>query len=743
MIKTIIKRNGKEEPFSAEKVNGWGEWASKALKNSVDWGEVVLHAVSTLPEKCTSERLQQSLIDFCLNKQTWEYNLMAGRLYYGLLVRTLYGKKVPTVRDLHQKMISHGILKDMGYTDHEYAEIEKIINHKLDLKNTHFEIHQIRHKYALRDKVNNVEFETPQFVYMRMAMGLSQFEENRIEEVRKFYEHLSHKRINAPTPYYTNLGTHLDGYASCCVYTTEDTAASLASGDHIAYMMTVMSAGIGSHIKTRSLGDSIRNGLIVHQGKIPYYRALVGAVGANLQNGRGGAATVYYTAFDPEVEVIAKLKNPMTPTVKQVRGCDYSFGSNKFFAKMAALDKEVALFSYSDAPELYEAQYGPTDVFEKKYNEFLDSDKPRTMISARKVLTAVLNEAYETGRHYLHFYDEMNHHTPFKETIYSSNLCAEIALPTKGFKSVSELYNSYQEGDGEIGLCNIGGVVVSNIDSDEQYGEVAYYALKMVDFGIHHSSYVFKNLEDTAKARLSAGIGVLGLAHLMARKNKKYSTQEGKNFIHEVFETHAWHLYNASLRLGKERGNAPWMHKTKWPEGWLPLDTYNKKVDELVTVGNKRDWESLRKAIIENGGIRNSVCIAVMPGESSSIASGTTNGPYPIRDYDLTKTNETMVINYVAPDSTMLRDRYELAWDVPSEDLVDCYAIMQKWTDQAISADLYRKVQGDEKVGTSEMIQLYLRMAKYGVKTRYYMNSKTAKGIDLNAAETECTSCAL
>lgn len=742
MIKSIIKRSGKEEEFSAEKVNGWGEWAAKALHGRVDWGEAVLHAVSVLPEKCSSEDLQNALIDFCLNKKTWEYNLMAGRLYYGLIVKKFYGKKVPTVRELHRQMIDYGLLVDMGYSDEEYTEIEQIINHKLDLKNTHFEIHQIRHKYALRDKIAGKEFETPQFVYMRMAMALSQFEKDRIENIRRFYDHFSHKRINVPTPYYTNLGTKMNGFASCCVYTTNDTAPSLAAGDHIGYMMTVMSAGIGSHIKTRSLGDSIRNGLIVHQGKIPYYRALVGAVGANLQNGRGGAATVYYTAFDPEVEVIAKLKNPMTPSVKQVRGCDYSFGSNKFFAKKAALDEDVALFSYGDAPELYESQYGSSEDFEQKYNEFLQSDKPRTMVSARKLLVMILNEGYETGRHYLHFFDEMNTHTPFKDKIYSSNLCAEIALPTKGYDSVKELYESYQEGNGEIGLCNIGGIIVSNIENDDQYADVAYYVLKMIDFGIHYSDYVFKNLEDTAKSRLSAGVGILGLAHLMAKKNKKYSSQDGKDFIHEIFETHAWHLINASLRLGKERGNAPWMHKTKWPEGWLPIDTYNKKVDELVSTGNKRDWESLRKQIVENGGIRNSVCVAHMPGESSSLGSGTTNGPYPIRDYDLVKTNETMVLNYVAPDGTVLKDKYEIAWEIPSEDLIDCYAIMQKWTDQAISCDLYRKVQGDEKVGSSEMIKLYLRMAKYGVKTRYYINSKTAKGIDLNATEV-CESCSL
>jgi len=759
MIKTIVKRNGISEPFNAAKLNGWGEWAARKLGHEVDWSEVVLHAVSTLPESCTSEQLQNSLINFCLAKRTWEYNLMAGRLYAALMSKQIFGRKKPTVKEVQARAHQHGLMVALDYSDAEYAEIEKIIEHNLDLKSAHYELQQIRFKYAIRNKITGQEYETPQFTYMRMAMALAENEPKdvRMHDVAKWYEHLSHKRINAPTPYYTNLGTSHNGYASCCVYTTSDTAPSLAAGDHIAYMMTVMSAGIGSHIKTRSISDPVRGGLIKHQGKLPYYRALVGAIGANLQNGRGGAATVHYTGYDPEVEVIAKLKNPMTPASKQVRGCDYSFGSNRFFARMAAQDKEIALFSYHDAPDLYEAQYnGDSSVFEKLYWEFIASDKPRTMVSARKVVVNALSEAYETGRHYLHFTDLMNHHTPFKDTIYSSNLCLsgktqvtckidgiyrvanletlndafiagatievlsfdvasqvsefkkitasalmrndavvmkvtsgdcsivctpehkiyttagyveaakletdaeliidgmvsagvqlealtehedvyditvednhnffangilvhncqEIALPTKPFSSVKELYEPYKEGNGEIALCNIGAVVVSNIDTDELYADVAYYTLKMIDVGIHKSTYIFPSLAETAKSRMNAGVGMMGVAHLMAKKGMKYSAQAGKNFIHELAETHAWHLYNASLRLGKERGNAPWMHKTKWPEGWLPIDTYEKRVDTLVTVGNKRDWESLRAEIIANKGIRNSVCIAEMPGES-------------------------------------------------------------------------------------------------------------------------------
>ena len=820
MIKTIIKRNGSREAFSAEKLNGWSEWAAEKLGRGVNWSEVVLHTVSSLPESCTSKDLQEQLIQYCLGKNTWEYNLMAGRLYAALLIRLIHKSDTyPTVKNVQDRLVKAGLMRKLDYSEEEYAEIEKIIDHNYNLKYPHYALHQNRKKYALQNKTTGTEYETSQFTYMRMAMAAAEFEpkEIRLKEVKEYYLEFAQHKINIPTPYYVNLGTKLSGFASCTVYTTKDTAQSLAAADHIAYMMTVMSAGIGYHLKSRSMGDPVRGGAIEHQGKVPYARAYVGALGANLQNGRGGAGTLYYNAYDPEVETIAKLKNPITPLTRQVRGSDYSFGSNRLVVKQAAKNGDIALFSYYHAPELYEAIYsGDQDYFEELYEKFLASNLPRKMISARKVVLNALTEAFETGRHYEHFTDHLNAHTPFKDKIYSGNLCVtgdtkikycdengvdyvntikdfaeqfdetkryyalsydvttkkttysliedagvtantdalyhiidnlgnvikctpdhkvyttnrgfvsaksivngdslvseqngvlvathvqtikidlveeqvydikvrgtecffangilvhncvEIALPTAGFNSVEDLYKPYDDSlnfiefktedkvthklysfdkvtcqrgivdakdlrledtyNGkvitkviqrssapEIAVCNIGGVIVSNINSDEEYAKSTYRILKLISYGIHNSEYVFKNLEDSAKSRMSAGVGIVGLAHLMAKKGQKYDTQEGKNYIHEVAETHAWHLYNAALRIGQEQGNAPWMHKTKWPEGWTPLETYNKNVDQLVTVGNKRDWEGLKQRIIANGGIGFSVCISMMPAES-------------------------------------------------------------------------------------------------------------------------------
>ena len=755
MIKTIVKRDGRKEEFSPNKLNGWGEWAAKSLGSYVDWSSVVLETVSTLPAECSSELLQERLIKTCLDRDSWSYNRMAGRLYAALINKILYEDNIPTVKELHQKLAAKGFMVVLDYNDEEYAKIEKIINHKLDFKSTHFELHQIRSKYAIKNRTTGEEFESQQFVYMRMAMALAedQPKDRRLEDVKMWYDHFSQKRLNAPTPNFVNLGTSLRGYASCCVFTTEDTAKSIEAGVHIGYTMTTMSAGIGAHMNVRSLGDPVRGGVIQHQGKLPYYRYLVAAVHSSLQNGRGGAATMHYSAFDPEVNVISQLKNPMSTEDKKIRGMDYSFGSNKFFARKAAKNEEVFLFNVQNAPDLVEAMYSKDETeFEKLYNKYEKNKKfKKTYISARELLITVLNEGYETGRAYLHFPDEMNKHTPFKDTIYSSNLCVasdtlittdkgdvrikdvagqfvnvwngeqysrsyvektgegqnlllvktsdgkslectpyhkwyilendkeievrtndlvigdkistyylpdgsivksqviaivegsknvdtyclneplrhkavfngiltgqcqEIALPTKGYPSVKELYSTEDHGLGEVGLCSLAGVVVSNIESDEQYEDVMYYALLMIDKCIHMSDYALPHLGVTAKARLSAGIGIIGLAHLMAKNKLLYTSQEGKNFIHELSEKHMYFAIKASLKLGKELGNAPWMYKTKWPEGWLPIDTYNKNVDSVVTVDNKLDWEGLRQEIIDNGGIRNSVLICQMPSES-------------------------------------------------------------------------------------------------------------------------------
>jgi len=322
--------------------------------------------------------------------------------------------------------------------------------------------------------------------------------------------------------------------------------------------------------------------------------------------------------FDPEVETISQLKNPMSTEDKKIRGMDYNAGGNKFFARKAAKKEDIFLFNCFTAPDLYDAFYSDDkERFERLYEKYdNDPNFKKKYVSAREVLLTVLNEGFETGRAYLHWPDEMNRHTPFKEKIYSSNLCAEIALTTKGYDNMSDLYSYEDHGRGEIALCSLGGIVVGNIKDDEEYEDAAYYALLMIDKCIHRTHYELPHLGVTAKSRLNAGVGIIGLAHHMAKRGFRYSSDDGKEEIHRVAEKHMYFLIKSSLKLGKELGNASWIGKTKWPEGWLPIDTYNKNVDKAAPNNLEYDWEELRRDIMTNGGIRNSVVCAHMPSES-------------------------------------------------------------------------------------------------------------------------------
>ncbi|MGE4449984.1 ribonucleoside-diphosphate reductase subunit alpha [Castellaniella sp.] len=820
MIKNIVKRDGRIEPYIPSKLNGWGRWAAANLGHKVDWSSIVLQAVSTMPETVSTADLQEKLIQNCLDKDTWSYYLMAGRLYASHLHKIIHGPGIPTVKALHDRMVADGVMVRMNYTDAEYAEIETFIDHEQDYDTPHFSLHYIRKKYSLQNRVTRQEYETQQFVYMRMAMALSENEpaERRIDLVRRFYTEFSAKRISAPTPNYVNLGTKLRGFASCCLYVVDDNEASLAIGDHIAYRMTAASAGIGSHLITRSKGDPVRGGLIQHQGKLPYLASLGKAVHANMQAGRGGACTTYYSGFDPEAEIIAYLRNPRSTEDRKNRDLHYALVTNKLFAEKAARNEEAFSFNVRTAPELTRLFFGPDSAAFKREYERLERDPSfkKEYFKPRDLILTSLNEALETGVAYLANIDEMNRHTPFKEPIHSSNLCLEICEPNRPYQDMRDLYSDHEVGhitvelaDGttqtfdynapltvavadstlprvifagelkagddilsdepgrggrvarvaeihaepEIALCSLGAIAYDAIgeDDDEAYQEAMYLTLKMIDYCILNSHYVLPHVAVTAKARMNAGVGLMGVATHMARKGLKYDTDEGREELHRIAERHMYHAIRASLRISKERGVAPWMHKTRWPDGWLPIDTYNRNVDELGDFHNRYDWEALRTEIMQNGGIAHSCLVAYMPGESSSKALGKPNSLYPVRDVTLNKTDGSVTIRWAAPDSDNSAYFYQSAWDISEVDMIKAYAVFQKFTDQGISADLWRRIKDDDKVSSRELLTHYFTMVKYGMKTRYYYNSNVASDKTLDNAgsihggveETACEGCTM
>lgn len=793
MIKEVIKFDGRTEPYQSKKLSGWGQWAADHLDGLVDWPKIVARTEAVMPEVVKSQDLQEQLIKECLDQRSWSHYLMAGRLYAIWLSKRFYGNgDRPTVKQLHERMIALNVMRRMDYSDADYEYVESLIDHDRDLDCPHFSLHHTREKYALKNRVTGAEYETQQYTYMRMAMALSEYEprDKRLEVVEGFYRLFSMKKLSAPTPNYVNLGTHLRGLASCCLYAAGDDGTSLAIGDYIANIMTQSSAGIGNNLMVRSTGNPVRGGLIKHMGKKPYYTVMAKAVKANMQNGRGGAGNTYYNGFDPDAFYISQLRNPRATEDNRLRDIHYTMMANAWFAHKVAVGEEVLAFNPYTAPELYEALYhGDIKRFVRLYKQHERNPLfVKNYFSARDLVVGTEKEALETGTAYHALMDEMNRHTPFLEPVLSSNLCTEIAEVSAPYYDMMHLYAGHEVGaitftdtDGrqydypahtrvktdrgelaavelevgdalyetqngpilvaqvlkrtpqpEVALCSLAAVNQPMIKSDAEYEEVMYYGYKMIDYCIHNSEYKLPHVGFTAKQRMNAGIGIMGVATHMARRRLRYSSVEGKIELHKIAERHMYMAIRASLRISKERGVAPWMRKTKWPKGWLPIDTYNRNVDRIAPFTYQYDWEALRVEVVANGGIGHSCLVAYMPGEASSKALGACNSLYPTRELELYKSDNNTKIRWAAPFGDDAGYMYELAWDIPTRDMIDCYAIFQKFTDQSISADFYRKLIDDEQVPSSELIQDYLYMCEMGMKTRYYYNTLTTSGVDLD-----------
>jgi len=746
MIKTVIKRDGREESFDMLKLSHWAEWASEKLK--IDWYSIVNTALLKCENKCTTVDLQHAMIEACVvDNASTQHQLMGGRLLIGDYYHKLYGgvDSIPSVRQQHTRLVNDGVVENLTcYSNDDWELFNTIINHSKDLTLKHTQVEQLVGKYSLRDKDGAKE--TPQFLFMRQALWYaSKLNGDKREHVKNIYELLSNEVVCAPTPDHLYVGTTKGCSPSCVVVRGEDNLPSLGAMMQAVWSASANGSGIGGSLETRANGDPVRNGAFKHNGKLEYYRSLMDMARANQQSGRAGAITMHYTCLDPEVETIARMKNPTTVQEKRLGLMDYSFGANTVFADAVKNNKEWMLVSTLYAPELYELLYQPDkELFKKEYEKVRnDTSIPKTITTARKVLFSVLRESVET-RQYEHFTDEMNRNTPFKDKIYSSNLCQEIALPTKSFnKGVEDLFNP--ESEGEIATCNLMGINVATINLDDTlYEKACYYSLLMIMLKIKHGSYPFPSMKNTSINRMNAGVSIISLAHLMAKQGLKYSSLFGKKLIHRVAETHSYFLHKSALRIGKEYGNARWIDRTRYPDGWFPVDSRNMHVESISYQPLKRDWESLRKEIIDNKGIAFSVLETSVPSESSSMAQDATNSLYPIRGGVITKKDASRTVQWIAPEWETLGDNYELAWDIDSKHITDMYAIVQGFTGQGISADYWMThstKDGRVSVSGKRLISEWLYRQSVGMKSRYYINHKTG-GVytENNEQENGCSS---
>ena len=739
----IVKRDGKRLPLDINKIHKVVQFACEGL-SGVSISQVEMNSNLQFYDGMSTREIQDILIrsaNDLISLEAPNYQYVAARLLLYGVYKDVFGEyKHKSFYDMIKLNIERGVydpqILDL-YTEDELESLDKYIKLNRDENFTYAGLRQIVDKYLVQDRSSGQIFEPPQYMYMMIAATLfaNYPKEDRLYYVRRYYDATSLFKINIPTPVMAGVRTPVRQFASCVLVDSDDTLNSIFSSDMAIGRYTAQRAGIGINAgRIRAINSKIRGGEVAHTGLVPFLKKFESTVRCCTQNGvRGGSATTHFPLWHYEIQDLLVLKNNKGTEDNRVRKLDYSIQLNKLMYERFLGGKDITLFSPHQVPELYEAFFSDQAKFEKLYTKYeKDPSIRKKSVPAMELFSDMLRERAETGRIYLMNVDHANTHSSFKDTVYMSNLCQEITLPTKPLQHIDDP-------EGEIALCILSAInvgVLKELDDLEELCELAVRALEEI---IDYQKYPVEAAEKSTKARRSLGIGYIGLAHFLARHGVKYNDKKALTKVHELTEAFQYYLLKASNKIAKERGACDYFNRTKYSDGILPIDTYKKDLDEVCNIKLKYDWDTLRNDIRQHG-LRHSTLSAQMPSESSSIVSNATNGVEPPTGYLSIKKSKKGPLKQIVPQFQSLKNYYTLLWEMPgNEGYINVMAVIQKFFDQAISGNWsYNPTQyEDNEVPMSVMFKDLLTTYKLGWKTSYYQNTYDFKGEDVEELREE------
>jgi len=724
----VKKRNGSIEPLNLEKMHVMAERACDGL-GGVSASQVEMQSGIQFYDGITTDEIQEILIKSAsdlISLDQPNYQFVAARLLLFSIRKSLYGKiyEIPSLQDHIQRCVESGVY-DPAVNDKfsagEIQEIGNFLDHDRDYLFTYAGLRQVADKYLVQDRSSGQVYETPQFMYILIAMTMfAEYDRStRINYIKRYYDAISRHKINIPTPIMGGVRTPIRQFASCVLVDIDDTLDSIFTSDMAVGRYVAQRAGIGINAgRIRGINSKIRGGEVQHTGVVPFLKKFEATVRCCTQNGiRGGSATVHFPIWHQEIEDILVLKNNKGTEDNRVRKLDYSIQISKLFYERFITGGDISLFSPHDVPNLYDV-FG-TEEFDGLYESYeQDETIPRKTIAAQELFGQLIKERAETGRIYIMNIDHCNSHSSFLDKVEMSNLCQEITLPTKPLQHIDDP-------NGEIALCILSAINVGKVRSDSELEELCDLTVRALDELIDYQKYPVIAAEEGTKNRRSLGVGYIGLAHYLAKLGFNYDSQEAWDAVHSLSESFQYFLLKASNNLAKEKGKCGYFDRTKYSTGILPIDTYKSDVDEITKVAYQHDWNSLRNDIQEFG-LRHSTLSAQMPSESSSVVSNATNGIEPPRGFLSVKKSKKGPLKQVVPQYSSLKNNYTLLWDMPSNDgYIKVVSVMQKFFDQGISGNWSYNPTNyeDNQIPMEVMAQDLLSTYKYGWKTSYYQNT--------------------
>jgi len=702
-----------------------------------------------------------------------DFAKFAGRIQLTYIYEEVLGWNIErdgigALKTTHQrafrKYLEHGVaIKRLNprLLDYDLTRLGAALDPSADLEFDFLGIQTLYDRYLIVDKTKRPSrrIETPQFFWLRVAMGLFLDEKgDREARVTGLYELYKSRRFCSSTPTLFNSGTLHSQLSSCYLYYVDDTIESIMlRGIADNAFLAKWAGGLGgSWTAVRGTGAYIAGTNGESQGVIPFLKLHNDQLVAVNQGGkRKGSGCAYLETWHNDIFEFLELRKNTGDDRRRTHDMNTANWIPDLFMKRMEARQHWTLFRSNQVKDLHEL-YGA--AFEKKYLEYealAEQGKIHGQkIEALELWKKMLSMLFETGHPWITFKDACNIRSPQDHAgiIHSSNLCTEITLNTS---------------NDETAVCNLGSVILeTHLKPDgsldhAKLRETIRMAVRALDNVIDINFYPTPAAKTSNLRHRPIGLGVMGLAHALYLKGIAFASEQAVEFNDESMEAIAFYAYEASSDLAAERGSYSSYQGSKWDRGLLPQDTLDllereRGVPVDVPRGGRMNWEPLRAKIAKQG-MRNSNCLAIAPTATISNITATSpcieptyknlfvksnlSGEFIVLNPFLVKDlkgrglwDQDMIDNLKYFDGELkdieripadLKAKYLTAFDIDPKWILDAAARRQKWIDQSQSVNLWIKTP-DLKT----LSHMYRHAWHVGLKTTYYLRSLGASNIE-------------
>ena len=735
----VTKRSGSVENLALEK---WQAQVAKVCEGVSDVSQSMIeitsqpHFFDGITTREIDELTLRAIVDLIDVEQNPEightnYQYVAGKQRLSMLRKDVYGGYTPpSLYQIVKTNVETGLYTpDLleWYSEDEWNKMDDVIDHAKDESYSYAAVEQMIGKYLVRNRSTGQIYETPQVRYMIAAATVFHKEEPQVARMRfikEYYQCASEGLFTLATPVLAGLGTPTKQFSSCVLIKSDDDLDSIfASGEMMAKYASKR-AGIGLEIgRLRPLGSPIRGGEIMHTGMIPFLKKWFGDLRSCSQGGiRNASATVFYPIWHLQFDDLIVLKNNQGTDETRVRHMDYGVVLSAFFWKRFKNKENITFFDPNEVPDLYEAFYSDTPLFEELYVKYEKSRKLRkkTMSAEEVFRSGILKERTDTGRIYLVYVDNVMNQGPFDskvDPIYQSNLCCEILLPTKSFKRLDD-------DKGRIALCTLGSINWGSFRHPEDMRRACRILQRSLCNILDYQDFLSIQSKLSNDEISPLGIGVTNLAYWHAKRDYRYGDKDALQDVKSWMEHQAFFLTEATVELAKERGKCGNSDQTWYGQGVFPWERRAEGVNKLANFKPECDWETLRAEMKEHG-VRNATLMAIAPVESSSVVINSTNGIEMPMSLISVKESKAGSLTQVVPDYHIkrVRNSYQLMWEQKDCDAyLKTASVLAAYVDQSISTNTFYNPAHfpEQKVPTTLIAKNLMQAHSWGLKTFYY-----------------------